>query len=213
MSNSTSSTTWRERLRSPLTWHYAAFVALLLLVIGLGVRLAFDWSAISNNSDTELSGKQIQLKAMELQTAPLRGLDERVKESRKQMQSFYGKRIPSNYSTISSRIGELEVDSGVRLTRVQYAQGLSGPDLTEISIDSTISGEYPQIMRFINSLERDQTFFLIRNMALAGQQGGQVNLRLGLSTWMRREDAAASGLPTATQKTEQSGLSTGKEVE
>ena len=54
-------------------------------------------------------------------------------------------------------------------------------------------------MRFINSLERDQTFFLIRAMALAGQQGGQVNLRLSVSTWMRRADAAASGLPSAQQ--------------
>jgi Tfp pilus assembly protein PilO len=213
MKPSISSSMWQEKLRSPLTWHYAGFVALLLLVIGLGVRLGFDWSVISKNSDTELSGKQIQLKALDLQTVPLRGLDKRVAESRKQMQSFYDKRIPANYSTISGRIGELEVASGVRLTRVQYTQGISGPDLTEISIDSTISGGYPQIMRFINSLERDQTFFLIRNMALAGQQGGQVNLRLGFSTWMRRADAAASGLPTAQPRTEENQLPSGREVE
>jgi len=203
MSNAKASSTGREHLSSPLTWHYVGFALLTLLVIGLGVRLGLDWRAISTNSDTALAGKQIQLKAMELQTLPLRGLDKRVDESRTQMQSFYGKRIPSNYSSISGRIGELEVASGVRLTRLQYAQGISGPDLTEIVIDSTISGDYPQIMRFINSLERDQTFFLIRAMALAGQQGGQVNLRLSLSTWMRSADAAASGLPTAQQLSEQ----------
>ena len=45
-------------------------------------------------------------------------------------------------------------------------------DLTEISMDAGISGEYPQIMRFVNGLERDQTFFVIRAMALTGQQGG-----------------------------------------
>jgi hypothetical protein len=50
-------------------------------------------------------------------------------------------------------------------------------------------------MRFINSLERDHTFFVIRAMALAGQQAGQVNLRLRVSTWLRRADAEASGLP------------------
>jgi type IV pilus assembly protein PilO len=199
MSNAKASSLGREQLTSPLTWHYVGFAALLLLVIGLGVRLGLDWRAISTDSDAAMSGKQIQLRAMELQTVPLRGLDKRVEESRAQMQSFYGKRIPSNYSSISGRIGELEVDSGVRITRLQYAQGISGPDLTEILIDSTISGEYPQVMRFINSLERDQTFFLIRAMALAGQQGGQVNLRLSLSTWMRHADAAASGLPVAQQ--------------
>lgn len=204
-------TNWRERMASPLTWHYVGFGALLLLVIGLGVRLGLDWRTISNNSDSSMSGKQIQLRAAELQTAPLRGLDKRVNDARAQMQSFYGKRIPANYSTISSRIGELEVASGVRLTRLQYAQGISGPDLTEIVIDSTISGDYGQIMRFINSLERDQTFFLIKSMALAGQQGGQVNLRLQFSTWMRRADAAASGIPAAQQESAGPVAGDGKE--
>lgn len=204
---------WRERLASPLTWHYVGFAVLLLLVIGLGIRLGFDWRAISTDSDNALTGKQIQLKATELQTAPLRGLERRVQITRSQMQSFYRKRIPDSYSSISGRIGELEVASGVRLTRVQYAQGISGPDLTEIQIDSTISGDYPQMMRFINSLERDQTFFLIRAMALAGQQGGQVNLRLAFSTWMRREDAAASGLPVSHQASDETALPSGKGVE
>jgi hypothetical protein len=50
-------------------------------------------------------------------------------------------------------------------------------------------------MRFVNGLERDQNFFVIRAMSLTGQQGGLVNLRLRVSTWLRPADAAASGLP------------------
>jgi hypothetical protein len=203
----------REQLKSPLTWHYIGLAVLLLLVVGIGIRLGLDWKAISSTSDNALAGKQVQLKALELQTAPLRGLDKRVDVSRAQMQAFVGKRIPANYSSISNRIGELEVDSGVRLSRIQYSQGISGPDLTEIAIDCTVGGDYPQIMRFINSLERDQTFFLIRAMALAGQQGGQVNLRLNFSTWMRRADAAASGLPPAQQAVEEAPQTSAREVE
>jgi type IV pilus assembly protein PilO len=199
MSNGRPSSFWREHLASPLTWHYAGFVLLLLLVIGLSVRLGLDWAATNDRSAEVLAGKQVQLKAMDLQTVPLRGLDKRVDASRSQMLAFFDKRIPANYSTISSRIGDLEVASGVRLTRVQYTQGLPGPDLTEITMEAGISGEYSQIMRFVNSLERDQTFFVIRAMALTGQQGGQVNLRLRVSTWLRRADAEASGLPTTPQ--------------
>ena len=185
----------RERLASPLTWHYAGFAIFLALVIGLSVRLGLDWVATNTRSTDALAGKQVELKALDLQTAPLRGLDKRVDLSRSQMQAFYDKRIPANYSSISQRIGDLEVASGVRLTRLQYTQGPPGPDLTEITIAAGISGDYPQIMRFINSLERDRTFFVIRAMALAGQQAGQVNLRLRVSTWLRRADAEASGLP------------------
>src|ERR1700733_12615803 len=137
----------------------------------------------------------MQLKALQLQTVPLRGLDRRVEQSREQMKQFYAKRIPANYSSILSRIGDVEVKSGVRLSRVLYTQGAPIGDLTEISMDAGVSGEYPQIMRFVNGLERDQTFFVIRAMTLTGQQGGMVNLRLRVSTWMRASDAANSGIP------------------
>ena len=198
MSNRVDSA-WKERMASPLSWHYVGLAALIALVIGLAVRLGFDWSAVSASSTDALASKQVELKALNLQTAPLRGLEERVAQSRTQMQEFYAKRIPQNYSLIASRLGELEVKSGVRLSRVQYAQGAPTGDLTEISMDVGVSGAYPQIMHFVNGLERDQTFFVIRAMGLTGQQGGMVNLRLRLSTWLRSSDAVNSGLPQAGQ--------------
>jgi Tfp pilus assembly protein PilO len=192
--NSRTTALWRERLASPLTWHYAAFAVLLVAVIGLSIRFGLDWTATNGSSADALTAKQFQLKALDLQTAPLR-----VEDSSAQMRAFYAKRIPPNYSSIDRRIGELGVSSGVRLSRVQYTQGKPGSDLTEISMDASITGNYPQIMRFVNDLERDQTFFVIRGLTLTGQQGGLVNLRLQLSTWLRPADAAASGLPPTPQ--------------
>ena len=204
---------WRERLSSPLTWHYAGLAVLVLLVSFLAARFALDWSATDSSSSGALAGKQLELKAMEMETAPLRGLDKRVAESRAQIKDFYSKRIPASYSSIATRIGEIEVKSGVRLSRVQYAQGPAGADLTEITMDAGISGEYPQIMRFVNGLERDQTFFVIRTMALTGQQGGMVNLRLRVSTWLRPADAAASGLPKSQDQSPDSPSAAGKDGE
>jgi hypothetical protein len=197
--SSTTPSPWRERLASPLTWHYVAFTVLLVAVIGLSIRFGLDWAATSTSSTDALAGKQVQLKALDLETAPLRGLDKRVDDSRAQMQAFYSKRIPPNYSSIANRVGELALKGPVRLTRMNYTQGPPGADFTEISLDAGITGDYPQIMRFVNGLERDQTFFVIRAMALTGQQGGLVNLRLRVSTWLRPADAEASGLPLTPQ--------------
>jgi Tfp pilus assembly protein PilO len=126
------------------------------------------------------------------------------------MLNFYSKRIPPNYSSIDRRFGELGVKSGVRLSRVQYAQNPPGSDLTEISLDAGITGDYPQIMRFVNDLERDRNFFVIRALSLTGQQGGMVNLRLRVSTWLRPADAAASGLPSTLQPDEAPAKPQGK---
>jgi Tfp pilus assembly protein PilO len=215
MSANGSSSLWRERLASPLTWHFAGFAVLLVLAIGLAVRLGMDWAAVNSHSTDVLASKQLQLKALEIQTAPLRGLDQRVEKTRAQMLAFYKKRIPPDYSLISSRIGDLAIASGVRLTRVQYTQGEPGSDLTEISMDAGISGDYPAIMRFVNSLERNPVFFIVRAMSLTSQQGGLVNLRLRVSTWLRPADAAASGLPSTPPSAEESPAApaTGKEGE
>jgi len=214
MSANGNSTTFRERIASPLTWHIAGFAVLLVLAIFLALRLGFDWAAMNSRSSEVLAGKQTQLKVLEIQTAPLHGLDQRVQKTREQIDAFYKKRIPSDYSVISSRIGQLAVTSGVRLSRVQYAQEKPGIELTEISMDAGISGDYPAIMRFINSLERDRIFFIIRGMSLTGQQGGMVNLRLRVSTWLRPADAEASGLPMAPPNEESPAASLpGKEGE
>jgi len=188
MSETNPTMSWRERLASPLTWHVAGFVLLLVLAVALAIRLGLDWAVMDSHSTEILASKQIQLKALEIQTAPLRGLDQRVEKTREQLDDFYRRRVPPNYSSIDARIVELYVASGVRLTRVQYTQGEPGPGLTEITMDASISGNYPAIMRFVNSMERDPMFFIIRAMALTGQQGGLVNLRMRVSTWLRPSD-------------------------
>jgi hypothetical protein len=69
-------------------------------------------------------------------------------------------------------------------------------------------------MRFVNSMERDQNYFVIRSMQLTGQQGGQVNLRILASTWLLPADAYASGLPlTSGARETGAALSSGKEGE
>lgn len=203
-------TDWRERLSSPVSWHIAAFAVLVIVVAVLATLFAVDWSALRAGSSDAFAQKQMQFKTLELQTQPLRGLDKRVDLTRGQIGTFFNRRIPDSYSSISAEVGALAVKSGIHLTRIQYTQAASDGRLTEITLDAGLSGEYPQIMRFINSLERDKTFFVIRAMGLTGQQGGLVNLRLRVSTWLRPEAAASSGIPpagtaSADQVSEQKG--------
>jgi len=191
--------TTREQISSPLALHYIGVAALALIVLFLAVRLVLDWSATSSGSNDALINRQIELKTLEVQTAPLRGIDQRVVDSRNQIQSFYAERIPANYSSIAVQIGDLSVKSGVRISGMQYTQGATAGNLTEISLDARIGGEYQQIMHFVNGLERSHTFFVIRAMAFTGQQGGLVNLRLRVSTWLRPSDVPSGLLPTPAE--------------
>jgi Tfp pilus assembly protein PilO len=208
--NAQPKTDWRERMSSPLTWHVVGFAFLVIVVAVLATRFAIDWAALRSGSSDALAQKQVQLKALELQTQPLRGLDKRVDLSRTQIRGFFDHRIPDSYSAISAEVGSLAVKSGIHLTRIQYTQAPSDGNLTEITLDAGLSGDYPQIMRFVNAMERDKTFFVIRAMGLTGQQGGLVNLRLRVSTWLRPEAAATmpaapAGTAAADQAIEEQG--------
>ncbi len=204
---------WRRRLSSPLALHCAGLTVLVLIVIGLVVRLGIDWTAANSRATRIAASERADLDSLTTATVPLRGLDHRVAQTRGQIDDFLAQRIPANYSSIAGRIGELEVQSGIRLSRVEYSQGSRGSDLTEISIDSGVSGEYPQIMQFVNGLERDRMFFVIRSMTLTGQQGGLVDLQLRFSTWLRPAEAAASGLPATALAPNNPGLASDNKKE
>jgi len=185
----------RERLFSPVGLHAVAFGILAVATIVLGVRLILDWRATSSSNVEAIAARQLELRVLEVQTAPLRGLDKRVALSREQIDEFYAKRVPDKESTLLEQLGQISSKGSVRLSRVQYTQHPGSGDLTEIRMDAGLSGDYAGIMKFINGLERSPTFFVLRAMQFSGQQSGTVNLRLQFSTWMRPADAAASGIP------------------
>jgi hypothetical protein len=166
---------------------------LAIATIALGVRVGLDWRATSSSSVDAMANKQVELRMLQLQTAPLRGLDKKVALSHEQIDEFYAKRIPPSYSSIAERLGQIKARGPVNLTTLQYTQAKGSGDLIEIRMNAGVSGDYPAIMRFVNGLERSETFFVIRAMALNGQQSGIVNLRLEVSTWLRPADAV--GIP------------------
>jgi hypothetical protein len=53
-------------------------------------------------------------------------------------------------------------------------------------------------VQFINAVERDKLFFVINGINLTGQQTGQVNLRIRLTTYLRppNPDELSAEVPT-----------------
>src|SRR5271156_796408 len=121
--------------------------------------------------------------------SPLRGLPQKVDLSRTQADEFYADRFPSAYSTISATINDLATKNSVRLTNLAYTPTPAIAGLAQIRMDASLSGEYAPLMHFINGMERSKTFFLISGLTLTGQQGGTVNLRLRLNTYLHASNS------------------------
>jgi len=179
-----------------LNLHIAGVALLAVLNIVLLVRLGLAWRDLGSSRQDQLQAAQLQLTQLEVQDRRLQGLPEKVDLSRKDADKFYANRIPANYSSILADLGELAAKDSIRLTRAGYNQAPAIEGLVELRIDANLAGEYGGVMNFINGLERDKTFYVINALTLTGQQGGMVNLRLRLTTYLHAKDA--SDLPPSS---------------
>ena len=175
-------------LMTALNLHLAGVAVLGLLCLYLIVHLIFLWQGLNANNADALDQQRVQLIAAQISARPLRGLDTKLVASTHDANAFYQGRLPYADSQILAEIGVLTKKAGVRWTHAQYAYNpvLNGSNaLTERSIDASVSGDYRPIVQFINSVERDKLFFVINGINLTGQQTGQVNLRIRLTTYLR----------------------------
>lgn len=181
-----------ERTRALLTrlnFYYAGVAVLALINFYLLVQIAFTWHKATARNDAAMERQTVAMKTAEIAAKPLQGLDLKLAQTTSQADVFYKDRLPEVDSDVVGELGALAKKRGVNLMGVQYVfvpvLAGSSHELTEMRMDARLTGDYKPLVTFINGLERDHMFFLIRGVTLTGEQGGTVGLRLGLVTYLR----------------------------
>jgi hypothetical protein len=130
---------------------------------------------------------ELQTKTADL--APYKGLKAEIGAARDENAEFCRERLPSSYAEVSERLGELASAAGLSLASGHYrADAADVPGLEPLSIDADVSGRYLNALKFINSTEREKTFFVIQNVSLTKQDGSSVGLHIRIGTVLRRTD-------------------------
>lgn len=118
--------------------------------------------------------------------APWRGLDKKIPQAQRQIEDFYRDRFPSEDSAVSADLGRVAAETGVRMSSVNYKTGdaeIEGLQKKEVQAD--LSGDYLQIARFINALERNKLFFIVDGVQLGSEESGTVKLQIKIETYLR----------------------------
>ena len=138
----------------------------------------------SRLSEMDRLWKELQAKTRQVE--PLRGLDKKVVLAQKQIDEFYQQRLTSQDSTIYTELGKVAAQSGVKISEIKSKVNDPEPvGLRPMEIEASLSGDYLQLVRFINALERDQLFFIINSVQLGGEQGGVVKLQMKMETFLK----------------------------
>jgi Tfp pilus assembly protein PilO len=122
---------------------------------------------------------------------PLQNIDKKLNEARDQIAAFNKDRLPARDSAVAEEIGRQAQQAGVRFGNVRYGKPEETPlpGVSKLEISVSLVGDYLKIVKFINALERDKTFFLVDSVNLAEQQGGTVRLELKIETYLRQAQA------------------------
>jgi len=166
------------------------------LKIALGIMVAVDLIAIAiyvspliGSTDSrrqELNRLQGELILKTKQVAPLQNLPLKVQLASRQISDFYRRRFPTNESEIPTELGKLASENRVRIDQARYKQeDAESSGIIPVAIDGSFSGDYLQLVRFINTLERSKMFFEVDGVDLAGEATGPVKLGITIHSYLR----------------------------
>jgi Tfp pilus assembly protein PilO len=170
-----------KKTRSRLT----IIVAALVLVDVVAIAMLLTPLAGSEQSRQQ-EMNQLWLNLKKRETAPWRGLDKKIPLAQKQIADFYHDRFPDTYSSISTSLDKIGVESGARVSGAKFSQKEAEIEgLERVEISSEVSGDYLQLVRFINGLERSKLFFMVDDLELGNEQNGIVKLQIKMETYLR----------------------------
>ncbi len=166
------------------------------LKIAIGAMLAADLVAVAvlfsplvgsaDSRKLQLNLLRAELTRKTREVEPLRGMDTKIVLAKKQIGGFYQERFAAQDSDLLNELGKLAAANGVHMQQARYKEEdteISG--VIPVEIEGSFSGDYLQLVRFINALERSKLFFAVDSVDLAGESTGPVKLEITMHSYLR----------------------------
>lgn len=137
-----------------------------------------------------------EYRELELQRADIKratSIRQRIPTIQKGFDQFEASLLPASkgYSSLASEIGSIAGKAGVKVDDVHFHQKeVPTRGLSEVEIESTISGEYASVVRFLNGLQRSQNVYAVESLSLAQGDSAQnpsgiIRVNLHMKTYFR----------------------------
>jgi len=166
------------------------------LKIAIGSMLAADvvamavlFSPLVGSADSrreQLNELRLELQKKTRAVEPLRGMEKKVVLAKDQINGFYKDRFAARDSDLVNEMGKLASENGIRIQQAKYTkEEAESSGIIPVAIDGSFSGDYLQLVRFINTVERSKLFFMVDSVDLASEGTGPVKLQIKLHSYLR----------------------------
>jgi Tfp pilus assembly protein PilO len=166
------------------------------LKIAIGAMLAADIVALAvlfsplvgseDSRRTQIYALRAELTKKTHAVEPLRGMDQKIVLAKDQIGAFYKDRFAAKDSDLTNELGKLASENGIRIQQARYKEEeAESSGVIPVEIEGSFSGDYLQLVRFINTLERSKMFFEVDGVNLAGEGAGPVKLGIIIHSYLR----------------------------
>ena len=166
------------------------------LKIAIGAMLVADVVAVAvlfsplvgsaESRQLQLNMLRVELTKKNREVEPLKGIDKKIVLAKDEIGGFYKERFAAKDSDLQTELGKLAAQNGVRIQQAKYKEEeYETSGIVPVQIEGSFAGDYLQLVRFINTLERSKLFFDVDSVDLAGETTGQVRLEITMHSYLR----------------------------
>ena len=176
--------------RNQLGWKKCTRWALGLLLALDAALLVVNWRNGGVEAQAQnLRALKYQFAVMSKDVRHAQDVEKRLPEIQQQCDRFFKEQLSpasGGYSAIVADLGEIAGRAGLRTSGVSYnQQPVTDRGVIEVEVAATVEGDYASLVRFINGLERSESFYVMDKLVLASSTEGSIKLTLELRTYFR----------------------------
>jgi Tfp pilus assembly protein PilO len=166
----------------------------VLLLVAADIALAvYSWN-LASSPRTPQQQFALQAKNLELLRADIKraqGIQKDMPNIQQDCDRFEQSLFPasSGYSSVTADVGAIAKKAGLQIEDLGFRQKeIANRNLTEVLMDATVSGNYQNVIQFLNGLQRAKNIYEVDNLSLGGESSGQagfVKVAVHLKTYFR----------------------------
>jgi len=164
-------------------------IAIGAMVVADVVAMGILFSPLVGSADSrqlQLNLMRVELTKKNREVEPLRNIDKKLVLAKDQIGGFYKDRFAARDSDLANELGKLAAQNGVHIQQMKYTQeDVESSGVVPVEVEGSFSGDYLQLVRFINTLERSKMFITVDSVGLAGENTGQVRLEITMHSYLR----------------------------
>lgn len=180
----------------------ATFLILMAVLLTLfGLKFA---------DEAEVARSRLERRTQELESVRSQRLEaerivEQVQASEEGLADFYGRRLSSESQALTRVIAEVKdlcSRAGIAPTTLGYErEEVEGQDLSRRTITFAVDGTYAQLRQLVNFIELSDTFLILDEVSLRGNdvEGTPLRINLRIST-LFTDDSAVEDLTTEASR-------------